>query len=122
MVLKGSPEYQAFIKKIEHNNNEAKQKISVCLLCWGFITFYQKRRHQEHANYTVTPMYFKDERTFLDLAKKHGKLQDTEDKTPLVAIFADSCKIIESSYVNAPARSLAFAQGQTMANQRSFGN
>ena len=90
-------------------------------LCWGFITFYQKRRHQEHAHYTVTPMYFKDERTFLELAKKHGKLQEAEADKTLVAIFADQCKIIESSYINAPARSLAFAQNQTM-NQRSFGN
>ena len=49
-------------------------KLSVCLLCWGFITFYQKRRHQEHSHYTVTPMYFKDEKSFLDLAQKHGKI------------------------------------------------
>lgn len=57
-------------------------------------------------------MFFKDEKTFLDLAKKHGKLQDCEGKESsqlLVAIFAEQCKIIESSYVNAPARSLAFA-------------
>ena len=54
-------------------------------------------------------MYFKDERTFLELAKKHGKLQESEGKT-LVAIFADQCKIIESTYINAPARSMAFAQ------------
>jgi hypothetical protein len=108
--MKGSPEYQLFIKKIELNNStEQKQKISVCLLCWGFITFYQKRRHQEHAHYTVTPMYFKDEATFLSLAKKHGKFHIGGDGETLVAIFADQCKIIESSYVNAPARSTAFA-------------
>jgi hypothetical protein len=40
----------------------------------------------------------------------------------LVAIFADQCKIIESSYINAPARSNAFAQSQTAQNRGSFGN
>jgi hypothetical protein len=89
VVIKGSPEYQAFIKRIEVNNlPETKQKISVCLLCWGFITYHQKRRHQEHAHYTVTPVYFKSEVTFLSLAKKHGKLQDNGMET-LIAIFAD---------------------------------
>ncbi len=61
-------------------------------------------------------MYFKDEKTFLSLAKKHGKLQEStnKDEDTLVAIFAEQCKIIESSYINAPARSTAFAQGQTL--------
>ena len=39
-----------------------------------------------------------------------------------MAIFADQCKIIESSYINAPARSTAFAQSQTVAQRGSFGN
>ncbi|TNV77405.1 hypothetical protein FGO68_gene4525 [Halteria grandinella] len=122
VVLKGGREYQAFIRKLEYNNTEAKMKNSACLLCWGFITYHQKRRHQEHAHYTVTPTHFGKESKFLDLAQKHGKLHTTEDDKTLVAIFADQCKIIESSYINAPARSTQFAQQQTIANQKNFGN
>ena len=83
-----SPEYKQFIKKLEQNL-EANQKLSVCLLCWGFITFYQKRRHQEHSHYIVTPTYFKTEDLFLKLARQHGKLL----KGNKVAVFADQCKI-----------------------------
>ena len=83
-----SPEYKQFIKKLEQNL-DANQKLSACLLCWGFITFYQKRRHQEHTHYIVTPTYFKTEELFLKLARQHAKLL----KGNKVAIFADQCKI-----------------------------
>eukprot|EP00347_Sterkiella_histriomuscorum_P001639 403371250 len=122
VVTLDSPEFRAFIKKIEVNNNESKHKLSACLLCWGFITFYQKRRHQEHSHYTVTPSYFRDEKTFLGLAQKHSKYLEQPDGGVLVGIFAEQCKIIESSYINAPNRSHAFAQsgarnGGGFANQ-----
>jgi hypothetical protein len=104
IVTLGSPEYKIFIKKIENNYN-AQSKVSACLLCWGFIAYYQKIRHKEHSHYTVTPAYFKDETHFLSLAKKHGKLSDNDTK---VAIFADQCKITDSTFTNGPSRSLSF--------------
>eukprot|EP00347_Sterkiella_histriomuscorum_P006485 403352587 len=121
VVTLDSPEFRAFLKKIQ-SNNESKHKLSACLLCWGFITFYQKRTHQNHSHYIVTPAYFRDEKTFLSLAQKHSKYIEQPDGGVLVGVFAEQCKIIESSYTNAPNRCHAFAQsgsrnGGGFANQ-----
>lgn len=97
IVAKDSPQYKAFIKKIEHNCKSADSKLSVCLLCWGFLSYFQKKRHQEHSHYTVTPVFFKNEEMFLQLARKHGKIYDNETK---VAIFADVVPLAANSYAS----------------------
>ena len=61
VVSRDSQEYRAFIKKIEQNCQSSDFKLSVCLLCWGFLTYFQKKRHTEHSHYIVTPVYFKNE-------------------------------------------------------------
>lgn len=38
-VTKGSPEFNDFVKRIEHNfNSQSQLKLSACVLCWGFLT------------------------------------------------------------------------------------
>mmetsp|Transcript_15657 Transcript_15657/g.15160 ORF Transcript_15657/g.15160 Transcript_15657/m.15160 type:complete len:133 (+) Transcript_15657:172-570(+) len=99
VVEMASEEFQGFITRISANYEAPTMKLSVCLLCWGFITYYQKKRHQEHSNYIVTPSFFKDEKTFLYLARRHGKVAPCGKK---VALFAETCKITESPYMYAP--------------------
>ncbi|CDW86713.1 UNKNOWN [Stylonychia lemnae] len=109
VITTESPEYKAFIKKLKENN-ESKQKLSVCLICWGFITFYQRRIHVQHSHYTVTPMYFKDEKSFINLAKRYDKYLEQPDGKIIVGIFAEQCQNINQSFTAGPSRGFGFGQ------------
>ena len=99
-VHRSSNEFKAFIKKLEMNY-ETCNKFSACLLCWGFLTSYQKKKHLEHAHYTITPSFFRTEQMFLKHAKLHGKLKDSDT---MVALFNESCKIlIGNPYMQGPS-------------------
>ncbi|CAI2376439.1 unnamed protein product [Moneuplotes crassus] len=89
-----STEYKKFIQKIELNWESNSTKLSVCLLCWGFLSFNLKKKHMEHSHYTLTPSFVKNEEMFLKLAKKHKRMSDDEQN---VQIFAEKCKVINYS-------------------------
>lgn len=89
-VHRASAEFKSFIKKLEMNY-EGSNKLSACLLCWGFLTSYQKKKHLEHSHYTITPSFFRTEQMYLKHAKLHNKLKDSET---MVAILNESCKIL----------------------------
>ena len=55
-----SDEFKSFIREIEQNYENNSSKLSACLLCWGFLTSYQKQKHLEHAHYTITPSFFRN--------------------------------------------------------------
>jgi hypothetical protein len=83
VVERTSETYRAFIRnKIEGNyagtNPNGKggnaPKNSACLLCWAFINNQQKKRHVEHEPYIVSPSFFKNEESFIKLARENGKL------------------------------------------------
>jgi hypothetical protein len=76
-VHRQSDEFKQFITRIEHNY-ESTNKLSACLLCWAFLTSYQKKKHLEHAHYTITPSFFRTEQMYLKHAKMHNKLKDSE--------------------------------------------
>ena len=76
-VHRDSDEFKSFIQRIEHNY-DSTNKVSACLLCWAFLTSYQKKKHLEHAHYTVTPSFFRTESMYLKHAKTHNKLRDSE--------------------------------------------
>ena len=59
-VHRSSAEFKSFVKKLEMNY-DGSNKLSACLLCWGFLTSYQKKKHLEHAHYTITPSFFRTE-------------------------------------------------------------
>ena len=99
-VHRSSNEFKSFIKKLEMDY-ETSNKLSACLLCWGFLTSYQKKKHLEHAHYTITPSFFRTEQMFLKHAKLHNKLKDGDT---MVALFNDSCKIlIGNPYMAGPS-------------------
>lgn len=85
-----SREYKEFITKIEMNWESNSTKLSVCLLCWGFLSFSLKKKHMEHSHYTLTPSFVKNEEMFLKLAKKHKRMSEDEQN---VQIFAEKCKV-----------------------------
>jgi hypothetical protein len=89
-VHRSSDELKKFIQKLEQNY-ECSNKLSACLLCWAFLTSYQKKKHLEHAHYTITPSFFRNEAMFLKHAKMHNKLKDGET---MVALFAESARIL----------------------------
>ncbi len=99
-VHRQSADYKSFIKKIEQNY-ESSNKLSACLLCWGFLSSYQKKKHLEHSHYTITPSFFRNEQMFLKHAKLHNKLKDNDT---LVALLNESCKIlIGNPYMQGPS-------------------
>jgi len=110
----GSPEYKEFIRRIE-GNFQSSAKLSACCLCWGFITYNQKKNHQEHSHYTVTSTFFKNEDTFLNLAKQNRKLEDRR-----VALFAERCQIISGSYTAPPSRSQNFGTPNATKSSQSL--
>ena len=85
-----SVQFKQFVKKIEDNCKRSDCKLSACLLCWGFLSYFQKKRHQEHSHYIVTPVYFKSEKLFKELALKHGKLYEQQNQ---IAIFSDTVSL-----------------------------
>ena len=85
-----SREYKSFITKIEMNWESSSTKLSVCLLCWGFLSFNLKKKHMEHSHYTLTPSFVKNEEMFLKLAQKHKRISEDEQN---VQIFAEKCKV-----------------------------
>jgi hypothetical protein len=84
-VHRNSEEFKQFVHKIELNY-ESSNKHSACLLCWAFLTSYQKKKHLEHAHYTITPSFFRNEQMYLKHAKMHNKLKDADT---MVALFAE---------------------------------
>ena len=100
-VERSSLEFKKFIERIEANF-EASNKLSACLLCWGFITSYQRKKHLEHSHYTVTPSYFKNEESFIKLCKMNGKAEG--DK---YALFNEHCRILVGNpYFTPPPRAI----------------
>ena len=88
---------------MEQNYEQNSSKMSACLLCWGFLTTYQKQKHLEHAHYTITPSFFKNKDMYLKHAKAHEKVK--EDGT-MVALLNDQCKIIVGNpYIVQPTQS-----------------
>ncbi len=82
-VHRESQEFKQFIVKLE-NNYDSSNKFSVCILCWGFLTSYQKKKHMSHSPYIVTPSFCKNEDQFM----KHAIAQKkTKDNNRLVALF-----------------------------------
>ena len=69
----------------------AGTKLSVCLKCWAFLTFSQKKKHLEHQHHTITPSQLKDEAKFKELAAQYNMMKD-EGKT--IALFAEKCKLM----------------------------
>lgn len=72
-----SEEFNKFIEELEKNYTSSN-KLSACLLCWGFITSYQKKKHLEHSHYTMTPSFFKTKDQFIKIARLHGKTKDND--------------------------------------------
>ena len=81
-----SKAYERFIQKIEMNWEGNTTKLSICILCWAFLSFSLKKKHMEHSHYVLTPSFIKNEEMFLKLAKKHKKMSEDEQN---VQIFAD---------------------------------
>lgn len=54
-----SEEFAKFMNKLEKNFLDSNKK-SACLMCWGFISSYQKKKHNEHGPYLITPTNFKN--------------------------------------------------------------
>uniref|UniRef100_A0A7S3FV38 Uncharacterized protein n=1 Tax=Strombidium rassoulzadegani TaxID=1082188 RepID=A0A7S3FV38_9SPIT len=79
-----------FIRKIEQNYEQNSSKMSACLLCWGFLTSYQKQRHLEHAHYTITPSFFRNKEQYMKHARTHEKIKDNGT---MIALLNDQCKI-----------------------------
>ena len=99
-VHRSSNEFKSFIKKLEMNY-DGSNKLSACLLCWGFLTGYQKKKHLEHAHYTITPSFFRTEQMYIKHAKLHNKMKDSDT---MVALLNESCKIlIGNPYMQGPS-------------------
>ena len=73
VVERTSPQYRAFITKLENNYKSSNQKQAACLQCWAFISAFQRKKHPEHEAYIVTASFFKNEESFMRLANDHGK-------------------------------------------------
>ncbi len=99
-VHRESSEFKAFMKKLE-DNYESSNKLSVCLLCWGFLTSYQKKKHLSHSPYIITPSFCRNEDQFF----KHALAQKkTKDNNTLVAIFNEACQqLLENPYMTTPS-------------------
>ena len=63
-VHRDSQEYKQFLIKLEQNY-DASNKLSMCILCWGFLTSYQKKKHMSHSPYIVTASFCKNEDQFI---------------------------------------------------------
>ena len=99
-VHRDSEEYRNFIKKLE-NNYESSNKLSMCLMCWGFLTSYQKKKHMAHTLYIITPSFCKNEEQFMKNAIAQKK---TKDNNQLIAVFNESCQqLLENHYYQPPA-------------------
>jgi hypothetical protein len=82
-VHRDSQEFRAFIAKLE-DNYESSNKLSMCILCWGFLTSYQKKKHMSHAPYIVTPSFCKNEDQFVKYALTQKKVRENNK---LIALF-----------------------------------
>ena len=102
-VNRDSQEFRVFIKKVE-SNYESSNKQSLCLLCWGFLSSYQKKRHLQHGPYVITPSFCKNEDQFFKHALAQNKVKSSSsDNKTLVAIFNEQCPpLIENPYNFAP--------------------
>lgn len=95
-VHRGSLEFKHFIKKLE-DNYEASNKLSMCILCWGFLTSYQKKKHMSHGPYIVTPSFCKNEDQYVKYAIAQKKVKDNNT---LIALFNEQCQqLIENPYM-----------------------
>ncbi|CAI2367593.1 unnamed protein product [Moneuplotes crassus] len=84
-------------------------------MCWGFITSYQKKKHQEHLSYIVTAKDFQDEASYLNLCNFNNKIQGNK-----IALFSESCNtLISKNYmsVNHKAQSPGLGLGGNVNNQ-----
>eukprot|EP00347_Sterkiella_histriomuscorum_P009423 403341271 len=95
-VHRSSDEFKVFLKKLE-DNYESSNKQSVCLLCWGFLTSYQKKKHMAHQVYIINPSFCKNEEMFLKHATNQKKLRDNNQ---LIALLNDQCaQLLENHYL-----------------------
>ena len=88
ILERNTPEYKDFILKLEKNYNDPSTKNCVCLLCWAFLPSHLKKRHLEHEPYVVTASFFKNEESFIKLAKENGKVSGNNTR---VIIFKAAC-------------------------------
>lgn len=88
VIERGSAPYKEFIKKLEKNYALSGTRLSVCLLCWGFIPAHLKKRHLEHEPFIVTASFFKNEEAFVKIAKENGKISGNGTR---VITFKDAC-------------------------------
>ena len=86
-----SDEFKQFIRKLETNYDHGNSKLSACLLCWGFLTSSQKQKHLEHAHYTITPSFLRNQEMYMKHAKAHDKIKENGT---MIALMNDQCKII----------------------------
>ena len=118
-VHRDSAEYRAFLKKLE-NNYESSNKLSICLMCWGFLTGYQKKKHMSHQVHVVTPSFCRTEDQFLKYARD---MKRTRDNSTLIALLNDSCPaLVENPYMTPVARPrvpVSF-QGEAVPSQFSY--
>ncbi|CDW72429.1 UNKNOWN [Stylonychia lemnae] len=76
---------------------ESTNKQLVCLMCWGFLTQYQKKKHNAHSVYIITPQFCRNEDMFVKKAHEHNKLKENNT---LIALFNSQCaQLIENHYM-----------------------
>lgn len=115
-VHRDSQEFKQFIKKLESNYDNSNKQ-SICLMCWGFLSSYQKKRHPTHAPYIVTPSFCRYEDQFMRFAKERDK---TKDNHTLIALFNDQCpNIIENPYLTAVPRTTHIPLSQSSSQTGS---
>jgi len=88
-VEKDTPKYFNFMDMLKDNHKKAygPNKLAACIICWNMIKTKDTVEHLFHNNYILTSVHFRDEDSFLKLARKHSKLSNEGDK---IMIFNNS--------------------------------
>lgn len=89
ILERNTPEFKDFIMKLEDNYRVSSKKSCVCLMCWAFLPSHLKKRHLEHEPYVVTASFFRNEESFIKLAKENGKISGNNTRCIL---FKAACK------------------------------
>ena len=91
--------------------------MSACLLCWGFLTSSQKQKHLEHAHYTITPSFLRNQEMYLKHAKAHDKIKENGT---MIALMNDQCKIIVGNpYVVKPSGGVSQDDSHSQSHHRT---
>eukprot|EP00350_Pseudokeronopsis_sp_OXSARD2_P000817 CAMPEP_0170545530 /NCGR_PEP_ID=MMETSP0211-20121228/3932_1 /TAXON_ID=311385 /ORGANISM="Pseudokeronopsis sp., Strain OXSARD2" /LENGTH=85 /DNA_ID=CAMNT_0010849503 /DNA_START=22 /DNA_END=276 /DNA_ORIENTATION=- len=82
MTSRNSEEWDNFIAHLERSKNKCNKDV-LCTKCWTILKhqhyLHHKRGLNNHSSFLLTSRYFADERKFVDVARKHGKVWYSED-------------------------------------------